>query len=197
MPLGPPVSDTTCTMPYSQATWTGGGVRVGRGWPMAPPSSGWSRPLPAQLGPSAQADTREGRAKPPQGDLSTSMWLQWLKGRSRATPHTHRAWAHPSSLASWSQRGPTGPQLCTQQFQDPSLCTTRRRETDCIPQYPPRIFPRDNRQEPLCAGDRPTPTPECVVVGEQGALTQQGVPRGVARTACLGHRLALRRPGPL
>lgn len=89
MPLGPPVSDTTCTMPYSQATWTGGGVRVGRGWPMAPPSSGWSRPLPAQLGPSAQADTREGRAKPPQGDLRTSMWLQWLKGRSRATPHTH------------------------------------------------------------------------------------------------------------
>lgn len=33
------------------------------------PSSGWSRPRSAQLGPSAQADTREGRAKPPQGDL--------------------------------------------------------------------------------------------------------------------------------
>lgn len=46
--------------------------------------------------------------------------------RSRATPHIHRAWAHPSPLASWNQRGPMGPQLCTHQFPGPSLCTIQR-----------------------------------------------------------------------
>lgn len=146
---------------------------------MVPPSASAAGALSSGGHKGGQGQASSGRsAHQPWPCQGPSMWLQWLKGRSRATPHTHRAWAHPSPLASWSQRGPTGPQLCTQQFQDPSLCTTRRRDTDCIPQYPPRIFPRDNRQEPLCAGDRPTPTPECVVVGERGALTQQGVPRG-------------------
>lgn len=145
---------------------------------MVPPSASTAGALSSggHKGGQGQASARSGcQPWPCQGP---SMWLQWLKGRRRATPHTQRAWAHPSPLASWSQRGPTGPQLCTHQFQGPSLCTTQRRDTDCTPQYPPRIFPRDNRQEPLCAGDRPTPTPECVVVGGWGALTQQGVPRG-------------------
>lgn len=147
---------------------------------MVPPSASAAGALSSGGHKGGQGQASSGRfAHQPWPCQGPSMWLQWLKGRSRATPHTHRAWAHPSPLASWSQRGPTGPQLCTQQFQDPSLCTTRRRDTDCIPQYPPRIFPRDNRQEPLCAGDRPTPTPECVVVGERGGSDSARGPQGL------------------
>lgn len=55
MPFGPPVSETTCTMPYSQATWSNGAggkeLRVGptihvMGCKLKDTSEGWDGFLP-------------------------------------------------------------------------------------------------------------------------------------------------------
>lgn len=165
-------------MPYSEPP--GQGVSQSRQELARRPAQLWMvPPLPAQLGPSLSGLRRAGPS------LHKEIWVPTVavpgplhvapmaERRRRATPHTQRAWAHPQPWllgARGAQRDPSSAHTSSRVH----LSVPPRGETQTVPLNAPRIFPRDNRQEPLCAGDRPTPTPECVVVGGWGALTQQG-----------------------